>query len=149
MIETEFRIGASTLLAAKVLSGSAGGGRADLTIEVAHRQWETIDMLMLFHTEWGDRNEGEIVGNGDVQLELRLDGNLVAEFEALVNGGDVAEIVAGLGFQHLLKSTEAWYALTVTEAVPLPPELVDKGELRSGFTTVWNDRQLPIDLPDE
>ena len=141
MTDIDFRIGSGRALPARLLSGSLDDDSAELTIEVGPEQWSTVDMNMLFHTEWGDRHDGEIEGAGDVRLALRLDSSLRDQLDPLVGAGGVTEAVAGVDFGHALRSTEAWYALIVTEAVPLPPALADKGELRSGFTTIWNDQQ--------
>jgi len=127
------------MLPVSILDGRLVDGGAQLTIEVGAREWETVDMVMLFHLQWDKRNEGEIVEGGDVRIELSLDPELVGELAALVDGTDVARGVAGLDRAHPIKSTEAWYARSVTERVPLPSELAGKGEVWSGFTTFWED----------
>lgn len=130
-------------LPARVLDGSVDGDVVVLTIELAHDDWEMADMNMLFHLEWNDRNEGEIVEGGDVQIDMQLSPSLAGAANAVIDGGDVASAIAGLDREHPLRSTSSWYALRVTEQVPLPPDLAQKGEVRSGFTTKWLDEPLP------
>ena len=125
-------------LPARILSGSIDGDLVELTIELAHDDWDMADTNMLFHLQWGDRNDGEIVEGGDVRLEMRLAPGLVDEARALA-GDDLGAAVAALDADHPLRRTDSWYAMRVTEEVPLPPALADKGEVRSGFTTKWND----------
>lgn len=142
-IATEFWIPAGRPLPARVLGGTVDGDVVVLTIELAPDDWEMADMNMLFHTQWNDRNEGEIVEGGDVRIEMRLAPSLVGEALALAGDGDaLAAAIAGLDRQHPLRSTQAWYAMKVTEEIPLPPQLAAKGEVRTGFTTKW-DTQPP------
>ena len=141
-IPTEFWYGAKQRVPVRLLEGAFAGGRGDLTIEVGPDQWKTVDMIMLFHLEWGNRNEGEIVEGGDVRIEARLDPEYYPQLiEALdaADSDDLIAVLAALDADDPLKRTESWYGLRVTENVPLPPELAAKGEVRSGFTTVWND----------
>ncbi|MAT06548.1 MAG: hypothetical protein CL424_16030 [Acidimicrobiaceae bacterium] len=133
----EFTMPIGRALPARVVSGSIDGDVVELAIDLAHDDWDMADMNMLFHLDWGDRNEGEIVEGGDVRIEMRLAPGLVDEATAL--DGDLATAIAGLDREHPLRGTDAWYAMRVTESVPLPPHLADKGEVRSGFTTKWND----------
>lgn len=140
----EFRLGSGAPLPARALGSRLVDDVVELTIEVGPEQWSMIDMVMLFHLEWSNRHDGEIVEGGDVQIDLRLDHALVGELQPLVDpadltGATIAEVVAGLDDEHPLRDPQSWYALRVTESVPLPPSLADKGEVRSGFTTVWND----------
>ena len=141
-VETEFWYGAKQRIPVRLVGGTFAGGRGELTIEVGSEQWKTVDMIMLFHLEWGNRNEGEIVEGGDVRIEARLDPEFyVALIEALdaADSDDIVAVVAALDADHPLKETESWYGLRVTENVPLPPALAAKGDVRTGFTTVWND----------
>ncbi|MEQ8437422.1 MAG: hypothetical protein RIB65_07995 [Ilumatobacter fluminis] len=137
----DFTMPIGRALPARVLTGSIDGDVVELTIELAHDDWDMADMNMLFHLDWGDRNEGEIVEGGDVRLEMRLAPGLVDQARRL--GDDLASAIAGLASDHPLRGTAAWYAMRVTESVPLPPALADKGEVRSGFTTKWNDEPPP------
>lgn len=140
----EFRLGSGAPLPARALTSRLVDDVVELTIEVGPEQWSMIDMVMLFHLEWSNRHDGELVEAGDVQLELRLDQQFVGELQPLVDpddrtGATIAAVVAGLDADHPLLDPQSWYALRVTEAVPLPPDLTDKGEVRSGFTTIWAD----------
>ncbi|MCB0968882.1 MAG: hypothetical protein KDB37_18780 [Ilumatobacter sp.] len=134
----DFTMPMGVALPARILSGSIDGDLVELTIELAHDDWDMADTNMLFHLQWGDRNDGEIVEGGDVRLEMRLAPGLVDEARALA-GDDLGAAVAALDADHPLRRTDSWYAMRVTEEVPLPPALADKGEVRSGFTTKWND----------
>ena len=138
---TEFWIPSGRALPARVLGGAIDGDRFVLTIELTHDDWVMTDMNMLFHLEWNDRNEGEIVEGGDVRIEMRLDESLVEEAFDMVDDGDgddVAAMIVTLDREHPLRNTESWYAMRVTEEVPLPPDLAAKGKVRSGFTTKWS-----------
>lgn len=139
----DFTMPIGRALPARVLSGSIDGDVVELTIELAHDDWEMADTNMLFHLDWGDRNEGEIVEGGDVRIDMRLTPGLVDQARNSIGDGDVAATVASLTPEHPLRSTASWYAMRVTEQVPLPPALADKGEVRSGFTTKWNDEPPP------
>ena len=149
-VPADFWIPAGRALPARVLDASVDDGVVVLTIELAHDDWEMADMNMLFHLQWNDRDEGEIVEGGDVRIEMRLAPHLVDDAQALVDpegAGDVdgdalAAAIAGLDREHPLRSTQAWYAMRVTEDVPLPPDLAAKGDVRTGFTTKWS-RQSP------
>lgn len=108
-----------------------------LTVEAAPDQWETIDLLELFHLGLADRHEGSLSGNQPVQIELRLDPSVAAELGELP--ADVTAI-AGAPAGSPLRDNTSWYALAVTEPVDLPPEMAELGEVRTGFATVWADR---------
>lgn len=149
-IPADFWIPVGRALPARVLGASVADGVVVLTIELAHDEWEMADTNMLFHLQWNDRDEGEIVEGGDVRIEMRLAPDLVADALALVaaaavedvDGDALAATIAGLDRDHPLRSTRSWYAMRVTEDVPLPPELAAKGDVRTGFTTKWS-RESP------
>jgi hypothetical protein len=128
-----FRIPSGADLPVRVLSATADEAGARLLIEADPEQWQLIDLVMLFHLRWDVRSEGEVSGDRPVQLELRVDPELVDVAADL----DLPGALAGLDPQHPLLSTQSWYALEATEAVDLPPSLAGKGELRSGFSTTW------------
>ena len=108
-----------------------------LTVEAAPDQWETIDLLELFHLGLANRHAGSLSGNQPVQIELRLDPSVAAGLDELP--GDVTAIAAAPAGSPLRENTN-WYALAVTEPVDLPPEMAELGEVRTGFATVWADR---------
>lgn len=121
---------------AEIEVAAVSGSRDDhveLTVEADPATWETIDLVMLFNLRWNVRDEGTVSGDTPVQLVLRLDDQLAEDFPS----GDVIDVLAALDTDHALRSNTNWYALEVTEVVELPPELAEKGELRSGFTTAW------------
>jgi hypothetical protein len=128
-----FRIPSGADLPVRVLSASKGDDGARLLIEADPEQWNTIDLVMLFHLRWDVRDEGEVSGDLPVQIDLRVDPLLFDEVRAL----DLPAGLASLDPQDPLLSTQSWYALEVTEAVDLPPSLADTGEVRTGFTTGW------------
>ena len=135
-----FMIPSGRPLPAQMLERRRVDGDVYLTVEVGPEEWTMVDMIMLFHLGWDARNPGEIVEGGNVQIELRLSGELDDDDRSVLDGvadTEIAAAVAGLEDEHPLKVTESWYATEVTELVPLPPALAAKGEVRSGFTTVW------------
>lgn len=139
MTATPFRLPLGTTVSVELVDGSRTGDAPTLTFEVDAETWHQIDMMMLFHLAWDKRHEGDLTEGGNVQIVVRLDPELVESFDAAVSGDDLVAGFAALPEDDPLRSTQAWYGLEVTEAVPLPPSLADKGELRSGFRTVWAD----------
>jgi hypothetical protein len=68
----------------------------------------------------------------------RVDGAVVVLIEVGQEEWEMIDLVMYLlPIEDELRSTVNWYALEVTEPVPLPPELAAKGEVRQGFTTTW------------
>lgn len=110
-------------------------GALRLIVEFAPDDWETIDMLMLFHLGWDERHDGSVSGTRPVQVEMRLDPEVAAATGPL----DGPDELAALADDHPARNQANWYALNVTEAVDLPPELAGAGDVRSGFSTVWSD----------
>ena len=106
-----------------------------LTVEFAPDVWEQIDLLQLFHLRWDVRGDGSVSGTGPVQIELRLDPALAATRDP----GDLGEVVAAATDESPLRQQVSWYARSVTEAVDLPPDLAEMGEVRAGFATTWGD----------
>jgi len=104
-----------------------------LLIEVGQEEWEMIDLVMYFNLRWDRRNPGEISGDGAVQILMQLDPALASRASA----DDIFATLSAAPIEDELRSTTNWYGLEVTEAVPLPPELAAKGEVRQGFTTTW------------
>lgn len=140
----EFWIPAGRALPARLVDGSIDGDVAEVTIELDQEEWEMADMTMLFHLQWNDRNPGEIVEGNGVRVRMRLTPGLVATMRDVAgDDADVVGALAGLDREHELRSTLSWYATEVTEEVPLPPSLADRGEVRSGFTTRWHDTWPP------
>lgn len=129
----EFRVPVGAIVPTRVLDASHVDGAVVLLIEVGQEEWEMIDLVMYFNLQWDRRHPGEIVGDGVVRILLQLDPELVDR----LTSDDVYAVLAALPVEDDLRSTVNWYGLEVTEAVPLPPDLAAKGEVRQGFTTTW------------
>lgn len=110
-----------------------------VVVEADPETWDTIDLAMYFHLRWEIRHAGEVSGTRPVQLELRLAPALLASPDVgrWTASDDPVAWFTYLGPEHPLRSVNAWYAATVTEAVDLPPGLAGTGELRTGFSTRW------------
>jgi hypothetical protein len=124
-----------------------------ITVRVPPQIWETIDMVDAFNLESEARQPGQITGDGDVQIELRLaDAEvpaLIRRIAGMTPSDGVAELAESPADSPLL-ITENWFALHVTEAVELPPELRGPGrEVRSGFSTKWVDSDSLVYSPAE
>jgi hypothetical protein len=129
----EFQVPIGVTVPTRVLDAARVDGAVVVLIEVGQEEWEMIDLVMYFNLRWDVRNEGEIEGLGAVQILMQLDPALADR----VTGPDVLAELQALPIEDELRSTVNWYALEVTEPVPLPPELAAKGEVRQGFTTTW------------
>lgn len=136
MSTVEFQLNEFATVAATAISARAEGGTVVLTVEVDPAAWEQIDLLQLFHLGWADRLDGEVSGTSPVQIELRLDQAVATDLPTDLDG--LAATIAD-GPAPLRENT-SWYALSVTEAIDLPPELAKLGDVRSGFATVWSDQ---------
>ena len=131
----EFQVPVGAVVPTRVLDAGRDGDVVVLLVEVGQEEWEMIDLVMYFNLQWDRRNPGDISGEGVVQILLQLDPSMVNRLD----GDDVYSALAALPLDDELRSTTSWYGLEVTEEVPLPPVLADKGELRQGFTTTWRD----------
>lgn len=129
----EFQAPVGAIVPTRVLDAGRKDGAVVLLVEVGQEEWEMIDLVMYFNLLWDRRNPGEISGEGVVQILLQLDPSMVSR----VDGDDVYAALTAVPLDDELRSTTSWYGLEVTEEVPLPPELADKGELHQGFTTTW------------
>lgn len=129
----EFQVPLGVTVPTRVLDATRVDDAVVLLIEVGQEEWEMIDLVMYFNLRWDIRNPGEISGDGAVQILMQLDPALAGR----ITGDDVLAELQALPIDDELRSTTTWYALEVTEAVPLPPELAAKGEVRQGFTTTW------------
>lgn len=129
----DFRVPVGAIVPTRVLDASRVDGAVVLLVEVGQEEWEMIDLVMYFNLQWDRRGPGEISGDGVVRILLQLDPELVDQ----VDSDDVYDLLAARPVDDDLRSTARWYGLEVTEAVPLPPGLADKGEVRQGFTTTW------------
>jgi len=129
----EFRVPSGSIVPARVLDATRADGAVMLLIEIGQEEWEMIDLVMYFNLRWDRRNPGEISGDGAVQILMQLDPALASRASA----DDIFATLSAAPIEDELRSTTNWYGLEVTEAVPLPPELAAKGEVRQGFTTTW------------
>lgn len=134
-VALDFQVPSGTIVPTRVLDARRGDGAVLLLIEVGQEEWEMVDLVMYFNLRWDRRNPGEIGGDGTVQILMQLDPALAGRLAA----GDVVHALAALPIDDALRSTTSWYGLEVTEAVPLPPALAAKGEVRQGFTTTWRE----------
>jgi hypothetical protein len=108
-----------------------------IVVDISPEVWEYVDMNMFFNLTWNNRGPGEVSGSKPVQLGMYLGKDVYKE---LVNYGNLltdAESFLAAPPEHPMKGTKNWYVTQVTEEVDLPPELQDKGSLRSGFITDW------------
>lgn len=136
----EFDLNEFATVGGVAVATAATAGTVQLTIEVEPSVWETIDLLQLFHLGWAERREGSVSGSEPVQIELRLDPAVAAEVGPLPGEpAGLADAIAGAPAGSPLRANTSWYAVSVTEAVDLPPELAELGEVRSGFATTWGD----------
>lgn len=120
--------------------GAVPGGEPTLTLAADPSAWETIDLLQLFNLRWDARHEGAVAGDAGVEIVVRLDVDV--DTSALpTDPGELAAFVAAAGGRDETPWRDArrWFALEVTEAVDVPAELAELGEVRSGFTTTWAD----------
>lgn len=135
----EFQLNEFATVSAAATSARAESDTVVLTVSVEPAVWEQIDLLQLFHLGWADRLDGEVSGTGPVEIDLRLDPAVAAEAGDLPAEAEALSTAIANGPAALREHT-SWYALSVTEAIDLPPELAELGDVRSGFTTVWADQ---------
>ncbi|UXX78286.1 hypothetical protein N7E81_13065 [Reichenbachiella carrageenanivorans] len=136
---TTFILPVGTAYRAKLLDFVQVDNQIQATIEVEPEIWETVDMVMLFHLQWNDRNEGSVSGDKPVQIKMFLGPevytSLSNEKQLITNRNDFFQTDE----KHPIRSAYSWYATEVTEEVELPDVLKDKGTLREGFTTKWKE----------
>lgn len=136
---TTFTLPVGTSYPAQLLDFEQVGDQIQATIEVEPDVWETVDLVMLFHLQWNDRNEGSVSGEKPVQIKMFLGqdvyDSLLAENKLVTNRSDFFQTEES----HLMRSAHSWYATEVTEEVALPEALKDKGTVREGFTTKWKE----------
>ena len=130
----EFQVPSGSIVPTRALDAGREAGAVVLLVEVGQEEWEMIDLVMYFNLRWDRRNPGEVSGTGAVQILMQLDPALADRV-----GDDVFAVLSAAELDDELRSTDSWYALEVTEAVALPPDLAAKGEVRQGFTTTWRD----------
>lgn len=128
-----FQVPSGSVVPTRMLDAGRDGAAVVILIEVGQEEWEMIDLVMYFNLLWDRRNPGEISGESVVQILLQLDPALAGRFD----GDDVLAVLSAADLDDAVRSTTSWYGLEVTEAVPLPPDLAAKGEVRQGFTTTW------------
>lgn len=152
-IQLPLRLPVGAPLPVDVIDATPSLTQYRITVRVRNEIWETIDLVDAFNLDSEARQPGQITGDGDVQIELRL---ADAEVPALIK--TIAGMTPRDGVAELAESptdsplliTENWFALHVTEAVELPPELQGPGrEVRSGFSTVWVDSDSLVYSPPE
>jgi hypothetical protein len=134
----DFQLNEFATVSTQALALRRAGDTVELTVAVEPEQWETIDLLELFHLGLAHRHEGSVSGAQPVQIELRLDPAVAAGLAELPAD---PEAVTAAPAGSPLRDNTSWYALAVTEAVDLPPGMTELGEVRSGFATAWADRR--------
>ena len=140
----EFRV----LLKATSFEGGPGGALLDVRMTV-DLGWDTYDreivIFQLFHCPpdvRGEGPEGGLIEGKRVRIEARLDDALAREHFADADAEAVAARLLELSEsepQHVLLETESWFALTVTQALDLPPDAPAEASLREGYRTTWTD----------
>ena len=117
-----------------------------VTFDVDWEIYTRIENEFLFHLtpEARGANLGEPF---DPQKQLRinaaLDNKLVPTLKE--NGesiDDIAKYMLQLSVRQAddsLFETENWFALTVSQPVTLPPDLMKVGEVFTGYSTIWRD----------
>lgn len=126
----------------------AGGGAAPLDVRITvDLGWDAYDRsiatFQLFHCPpdvRGDGPEDGLIEGKRVRVEARLDDALAREHFAGADAEAVASRLIELSDsdpQHALLETEAWFALTVTQALDLPPDAPEGAALREGYRTTW------------
>jgi hypothetical protein len=133
-----------------VIDAAPSLSRYVLRLRVDAETWSTIDELELFNLTADARKPGSLDGSTGVEIEIRLGDAFVTEVVQLVAGLEPADGVAELADLDASAdalSTESWFALNVTEQVPLPDDLADSGDLRQGFSTVWAESER-LEAPD-
>lgn len=116
----------------------AGDGDVRVTVEADAETWGTIDAVELFNLGFAVRGPGTLSGRKPAQIELRPGAVLRERLAGLDEVAILSELARG-GADDDIVMMNNWYATEVTEAVDLPPELADKGELREGFRTAHAD----------
>ncbi len=112
-----------------------------MLIEVPYDTWDTIDVYEAFNLKNATREAGSLGDKSNVRIELRLADaevpDLIRRIASLSPSDGVAEL-AQSGDDAEVLMTENWFALHVTQAVELPPELQSPGaEVWAGFSTSW------------
>jgi hypothetical protein len=110
------------------------GTRAGLpsaTFELDATTWERVEDHGSFHTDPG--RSGGRARTFDLDRPLLLEA--VLDPIAAVHGADdLAARLVGAEADSPLVSTEAWWVLSVTQEVPLPPDLAGSGSLQEGIS---------------
>lgn len=123
------------------------------TFLVTPNTYQRIDKEALFHLEPEHRGPGadRFEPAGDVQIEARLDGDLLPALLRLADtpaaaGQELIRIAAG-DPANLLVDAMSWYALAVTVAVEQAIE--PAGTLREGYSTTWSSPGQPAATPGD
>lgn len=111
-----------------------------VTFHVDHDAWNHLNANEQFHTD-RSRRVGDVDGNFEpgrpIAIEAILD-DLVVESLQLADASE-DELQTRLtapekeGLDDFLLSAQSWWAGTVTQEIPLPEELADKGSISEGF----------------
>lgn len=105
---------------------------------------QTVDAKALFNLYpevKGETAQANFSPDNSIELEVRLSESLLEKLEAK---GLTAENVAGYLSElyesepsSILFFADSWYCLSVKQAISLPDELAEQGELKVGYRTTW------------
>lgn len=113
-----------------------------LELVLAPRAWQQVDAGELFHLQREVRgpNAETLAQDAETTLEVRLGFQVMPVLaEMATSVQEAAALISDLGKEgadHPLMRTESWYALRVTQAIPVPAE-VGSGSLAQGYQTSW------------
>jgi hypothetical protein len=109
-----------------------------VTFVVGPLEYQEVLRRWLFHLTPESRLPGgeSFDPGADVRIEARLDEDLLGRFADIEGGAESAvELLTALSSDDALLASESWYALHVSQQVPLPEGL--EGVLHAGYSTTW------------
>lgn len=133
-------VSSNTVTAQVVAIKREPSGTFIVNLHVSPETWEHINEYELFHTE-RNRRVGDIEGRFEpdipIEIETALDQLVVDSLQLTDTSPE--ELAARLAsiqpntLDMFLLYVQSWIARTVTQEVPLPPELQGKGSISAGF----------------
>ncbi len=120
----------------------------ELTLEFSAEVYAQIDKEALFHLDPEARGANlaePFDPEKPVWITAALSQGLIL---AIKNNGESVDTLLNNMLQlsgqqdvHPFFLTQNWYALTVKQAVTLPPELAETGDVFAGYSTIWSERE--------